>query len=60
MKKLFWLLSSLVIASLVLAACGASATPAPAADSSAPAAANALPDLAGKKITVAVENAYPP
>jgi polar amino acid transport system substrate-binding protein len=58
MKKLFLLVSAVIIASMLLAACGAAATPAPAAPA-AP-AANALPDLAGKKITVAVENAYPP
>jgi len=59
MKKLFLLMSFVVIASMLLAACGTAATPAPAAES-APAAANALPDLAGKKVVVAVENAYPP
>ncbi|MCX6068920.1 MAG: transporter substrate-binding domain-containing protein, partial [Chloroflexi bacterium] len=58
MKKLVLLFSTLMIASMLLAACGTPATPAPAAPA-AP-AANALPDLAGKTITVAVENAYPP
>lgn len=57
MKKLFLILSSLIIASMLLAACGAPATQAPAAASGS---TSALPDLGGKKITVAVENAYPP
>lgn len=56
MKKMFLILSSLIIASMLLTACGAPAAPAATA---AP-ASNAMPDLAGKKITVAVENAYPP
>lgn len=55
MKKMLLLISSLIIASMLLAACGAPAAPAATAP-----AANAMPDLAGKKITVAVENAYPP
>jgi polar amino acid transport system substrate-binding protein len=86
MKKLFLLLSALVIASMLITACGAPTTPAPAA-TAAPAATDvpaptavpatavpaatvaptaaapaavALPDLGGKKIVVAVENAYPP
>jgi polar amino acid transport system substrate-binding protein len=58
MKKLFLILSTLIIASMLLAACATPAPVAPAA-TNAP-AANALPDLGGKKITVAVENAYPP
>ena len=57
MKKLFLLLSAVMIASMLLAACGAPAVQAPAATA---ASASALPNLAGKKITVAVENAYPP
>ena len=57
MKKLFSLLSVLMIASMLIAACGGpAATQAPAASGST----SALPDLAGKKIAVAVENAYPP
>jgi polar amino acid transport system substrate-binding protein len=85
MKKLFSLLSVVMIASMLITACGAptptaapaatdvpaaaptaapAATEAPAA-TAAPAATTApataaLPDLAGKKITVAVENAYVP
>ncbi|MCG2785334.1 MAG: transporter substrate-binding domain-containing protein [Anaerolineae bacterium] len=56
MKKLFSLLSLLVLMSLILAACG-SPQAAPSAGGSAEAG---LPDLGGKTITVAVENAYPP
>ncbi len=51
MKKLFVLLSALIIVSMLLTACGAPAA-APAKTS--------LTDLGGKKIVVAVENAYPP
>lgn len=56
MKKLFSLLSLLVLMSLILAACG-SPQAAPSTGGSAEAG---LPDLGGKTITVAVENAYPP
>lgn len=51
----------LLVLSLVLSACGGQATPAPA-ETTAPEepAAGKLPDLGGKTITVAVENAYPP
>jgi polar amino acid transport system substrate-binding protein len=78
MKKLS-VISALVLAALILAACAPAATPtAPPAPTEAPpptqappppteapapteaAAAPALPDLGGKAITVAVENAYPP
>lgn len=67
-------LASLLLA--ILAACGASQpagggaaapaatdapAPAPAAtDAPAPAPAGALPDLGGREVTIAVENAYPP
>ena len=47
------ILSLVILASLILAACGAAATP--VAEPTAPAA-----DLGGRTITVAVENAYPP
>jgi polar amino acid transport system substrate-binding protein len=57
MKKLSLVLGVLIITSLVLAACGAQApTTAPSGGSSAA----GMPDLKGKTITVAVENAYPP
>ncbi len=56
--KAFKFVTGLLILAFLLAACG-SAPAAPAAATVAP-AANALPDLGGKKIIVAVENAYPP
>jgi polar amino acid transport system substrate-binding protein len=58
MKKLAFVLSVLVLASLVLTACAPATTPttAPTAGSTT----GGLPDLGGKTITVAVENAYPP
>ena len=52
---LFTVLTVLVL----LAGCGPSATPKPATEAPQ-AAAGKLPDLKGKAITVAVENAYPP
>jgi polar amino acid transport system substrate-binding protein len=75
MKKLLTLASLLVLVSLVLSACGAAATTAPveeqateaaateAAATEAPAteeAAGGLPDLGGREILIAVENAYNP
>ena len=56
MKKLFFIMSSLVIASMLLVACGTAAGGNQAGGS----AAAGLPDLKGKTITVAVENQYPP
>ncbi len=67
MKRLsLLLLVSIMLAAL--AACGASDTPtntpAPAAntgtDATAAPATSALPDLGGREVTIAVENAYPP
>jgi polar amino acid transport system substrate-binding protein len=55
MKKFSFVLSVLVIASFVLAACGAQPT-----TSGTGTHQTGLPDLGGKTITVAVENAYPP
>ncbi len=57
MKKLFSLLSALMIASVLLAACGGGAA---GGDTGGGEAAAGMPDLGGKTITVAVENAYPP
>ena len=66
MKRLTLIISILVLASLVLAGCGAPATtscpecpecPAAAAPAVGP---EGLPDLGGRTIVVAVENAYPP
>lgn len=59
MKKIT-LFSTLMAASLLLAACAApAATSAPAA-TTAPAAAGGVPDLKGREVTVAIENAYIP
>jgi polar amino acid transport system substrate-binding protein len=55
MKKLFVILSIFVLASLVLTACGTKAANGTGSQSMA-----GLPDLKGRTITVAVENAYPP
>jgi polar amino acid transport system substrate-binding protein len=65
-----WLLVLILAASLLLAACaGPQATEAPAEATEAPAEATEapgsaaegeLPDLGGRAVTVAVENAYPP
>jgi phosphate/phosphite/phosphonate ABC transporter binding protein len=72
MKKLFLLISLLIMASMVLAACAPAATPteAPATEemaepepTEAPVATEEemmLPDLGGQTITIAVENAYIP
>ncbi len=58
MKKATILFSIAVIASLILAACS---TPQPADPGSSGGGAMAgLPDLNGRAVTVAVENAYPP
>lgn len=55
MKKVAFVLSVVLIASLALTACGSKAT-----TTGSGSAAAGLPDLGGKTITVAVENAYPP
>jgi polar amino acid transport system substrate-binding protein len=57
MKKIAILFSVLMIASLSLAACGPKA---PASGNAGGTAMEGMPDLKGKTITVAVENAYPP
>ncbi|MEZ0395919.1 MAG: transporter substrate-binding domain-containing protein [Anaerolineales bacterium] len=56
MKKLFLLVSLLIVASLGLAACGQQQTTAQCGGGHL----EGLPDLGGRTITVAVENAYPP
>jgi polar amino acid transport system substrate-binding protein len=60
MKKLLTLASLLVMVSLVLAACAG--TPAATATPAEPAATSTsgLPDLGGREIVIAVENAYNP
>lgn len=63
-RTVFAALASLMLA--LLAACGGQpAAPAAPTDAPAPAAptaapAGALPDLGGREVTIAVENAYPP
>lgn len=61
MKKLFYVLVLLVAASLLLAACQTEAEPteAPAA-TEAPPEEPGLPDLGGRDVTIAIENAYLP
>ena len=56
--KALRIVSLLFILSFVAAACGPAATATPAATSAPP--ASTLPDLGGRKVIVAVENAYPP
>ncbi len=71
MKKLYIILSALILASLVLAACQPAAQETePPPPTAAPAATQApaptevmedmLPDLGGREVTVAIENAYLP
>jgi polar amino acid transport system substrate-binding protein len=63
MRKVQLVLALVVILSLLLAACTQPTEPpteAPAAPTEAASPGSALPDLGGKAITVAVENAYPP
>lgn len=59
MKKLTWIMTLLIVTSLALSGCGTKATEAPKEEPTA-VPAGGLPDLGGKVITVAVENAYPP
>jgi len=56
--KALRIVSGMLLLAFLVVACAPAATPAPAA-TAAP-ATNALPDLGGRKIIVAVENAYPP
>jgi polar amino acid transport system substrate-binding protein len=57
--KLNRIFGALSIAGVLLAACGA-APAAPAAQNGAAAAASGLPDLQGREVVIAVENAYNP
>jgi polar amino acid transport system substrate-binding protein len=57
MKKFSLILGVLIVASVVLASCGAGKTP---TTTGGQGSTGNLPDLGGKTITVAVENAYPP
>jgi polar amino acid transport system substrate-binding protein len=59
MKKFYVLVSLLMVASFALSACGGTAAPtdAPAAPADS---SNGLPDLGGREILIAVENAYNP
>jgi polar amino acid transport system substrate-binding protein len=56
--KALRIVSVLVILSFLIAACAPAATSTPAPTTAPP--ASTLPDLGGRKIIVAVENAYPP
>lgn len=59
--KAFRIISGLLIVMFVIAACASAPQPAPTEAQSEPATnAGSLPDLGGKEIIVAVENAYPP
>jgi phosphate/phosphite/phosphonate ABC transporter binding protein len=73
MKKIFLLISILVAASMILAACAPAATEAPPPPTEVPVVTEApateapqvteeivLPDLGGREITIAIENAYLP
>lgn len=59
MKKLYVLASILMLASVILSACGGAATPT-AAPIEPATGAGGLPDLNGREIRIAVENAYNP
>jgi polar amino acid transport system substrate-binding protein len=59
MKKMFALASILMLAALVLGACGSSTAPTEAPVEPAP-STGGLPDLGGREILIAVENAYNP
>lgn len=58
MRRRYGLWVIIAIAALALAACGGAATPTEAPSGGE--AEEGLPDLGGRTITVAVENAYPP
>jgi polar amino acid transport system substrate-binding protein len=61
MKRFSLILSFLVLVGVLMTACGPAATPTAApAPAATEAPASGLPDLGGKTIAVAVENAYPP
>jgi polar amino acid transport system substrate-binding protein len=59
MKKIYTLISLLAAATFVLAACGGTPTPTEAPPATE-APASGLPDLGGREIRIAVENAYNP
>jgi phosphate/phosphite/phosphonate ABC transporter binding protein len=70
MKKIFLIISMVIVASMILAACAPAATPTPEPEVVEPEATTPpevepeeemmLPDLGGREITIAVENAYLP
>ena len=59
MRKFSWIIVLIVITSLVLGACAPKATEMPATEV-VPPVSGGMPDLGGKTVVVAVENAYPP
>ena len=60
MKKIFLIISMVIVASMILAACAPAATPTPEPEVVEPEEEMMLPDLGGREITIAVENAYLP
>jgi polar amino acid transport system substrate-binding protein len=56
MKRISLIIALLLTTGLILAACGGQATEAPTGGE----AMEGLPDLGGRTVTIAVENAYPP
>ncbi len=61
MKRPVFLLSLLILGALVVSACStATEEPAPATAKPAPEDTSALPDLGGREVTIAMENAYLP
>jgi ABC-type amino acid transport substrate-binding protein len=60
MRRISWIITILILAGFMLAACGAPAATPTEAPAMTEAPQSGLPDLGGKTITVAVENAYPP
>ncbi len=60
MRKFARLFAYLLLVALVLGACAPQSAAEPAANEPAAPAAGELPDLGGKVVAIAVENAYPP
>ena len=60
MKRLFTLVSLMAVAILLLSACSGQAAPTEESSAGGGSAAGGMPDLGGRNVVVAVENAYPP